>query len=300
MPPAAASFTTRRYPEAMPLFLDSFWRATAYCLHPRVVLLSLLPLVVMVVLTAGLGYFFWDVALEQVRYWLDTLSFTSTLWGWLDAAGLGNLKTVLAPLLVIFCVTPAIVVVSLLAVALLMTPALVRLVAQRRFPNLVARHGGSFIASLVWSLGSTLAALLALLVSIPLWMIPPLVLVLPPMIWGWLTYRVMAFDALAEHATAEERRLILKRHRVTLFGMGVLTGFLGAAPSLLWASGVVFAAAFPILVPIAVWIYMLVFAFSALWFTHFCLSALERLRTMDPMPLNTPMALPNSTLKESA
>jgi hypothetical protein len=284
----------------MPLFLDSFWRATAYCLHPRVVLLSLSPLVVMVVLTAGLGYFFWDTALEQVRFWLDAMSFTATLWGWLDAAGLGNLKTVLAPLLVIFCVTPAIVVVSLLAVALLMTPALVRLVARRRFPELAAMHGASFIASLVWSLGSTVAALLALMISMPLWVIPPLVLVLPPVIWGWLTYRVMAFDALAEHATVDERRLILKRYRVTLFAMGVLTGFLGAAPSLLWASGVVFAAAFPILVPVAVWIYMLVFAFSALWFIHFCLSALERLRASDPAPLQTPTALSNPTLKELA
>jgi hypothetical protein len=254
----------------------------------------------MVVLTAGLGYFFWDIALEQVRFWLDAMSFTATLWGWLDAAGLGNLKTVLAPLLVIFCVTPAIVVVSLLAVALLMTPALVRLVARRRFPYLAAMRGASFIASLVWSLGSTVAALLALLVSIPLWVIPPLVLVLPPLIWGWLTYRVMAFDALAEHATAEERRLILKRHRVSLFTMGVLTGFLGAAPSLLWASGVVFAAAFPILVPVAVWIYMLVFAFSALWFSHFCLSALEQLRASELAPVQTPTALSNPTLKESA
>ena len=28
--------------------LDAFWRAAAYCLHPRVIVLSLLPLVLMV------------------------------------------------------------------------------------------------------------------------------------------------------------------------------------------------------------------------------------------------------------
>ena len=38
--------------------------------------------------------------------------------------GLGGLKSVLAPLVVIFAVTPLIVVVSLLVVALMMTPAL--------------------------------------------------------------------------------------------------------------------------------------------------------------------------------
>jgi hypothetical protein len=102
--------------------------------------------------------------------------------------------------------------------------------------------------------------------------------VLPPLIWGWLTYRVMAFDALAEHASTEERREIFRRHRGWLLGMGVFCGYLGAAPSLIWASGALFAAAFVILVPLAIWIYTLVFAFSSLWFAHYCLSALQALR----------------------
>jgi len=41
----------------MRLLLDSFWRAVAYCMLPRVIVLSLLPLGWMVVLAAGLGYF---------------------------------------------------------------------------------------------------------------------------------------------------------------------------------------------------------------------------------------------------
>jgi hypothetical protein len=179
---------------------------------------------------------------------------------------------------VIFSVTPLIVIVSLLVVALLMTPVLVRLVALRRFPALEERNGASFLRSVVWSLGSTVLALLATVASVPLWFVPPLVLILPPLIWGWLTYRVMAFDALAAHADAEERRTVLKRHRAQLLGMGVLAGYLGAAPSLVWASGVLFAAAFVILVPVAVWIYTLVFAFSSLWFAHYCLAALQELR----------------------
>jgi hypothetical protein len=107
------------------------------------------------------------------------------------------------------------------------------------------------------------------------------VLVLPPLIWGWLTYRVMAFDALADHASTQERRDILKKHRLSLLGMGVFCGFLGAAPSLIWASGALFAAAFVILVPLAIWIYMLVFAFSSLWFAHYGLAALQALRNSE-------------------
>jgi hypothetical protein len=117
-----------------------------------------------------------------------------------------------------------------------------------------------------------------MLISIPLWLVPPLVLVLPPLIWGWLTYRVMSYDVLADHASAEERRMLLRQHRAALLGMGMLTGYLGAAPSLLWASGVMFVAMAPVLVPVAIWVYTLVFAFAALWFAHYLLSALTALR----------------------
>lgn len=113
----------------MNLFLDAFWRAVAYCLRPRVMLLSLLPLALMVAL-------------------------------------------------------------ALLTVALLMTP------------------------------------------------------VLSPLIWGWLTYRVMAFDALTEHASVEERPELFRRHRGWLLGIGIFCGYMGAAPSVLWASGALFAAAY--------------------------------------------------------
>ena len=49
----------------MRLLLDSFWRAVAYCLHPRVIVLSLLPLGLMVALALGLGYFYWDAAVAR-------------------------------------------------------------------------------------------------------------------------------------------------------------------------------------------------------------------------------------------
>ena len=267
-----------RYAARMSLFLDSFWRAVAYCLHPRVIALSFLPLVIMGALALGLGYFYWDWAVGWVRAALEASDLLKSVWSWLQDAGAGNLKSVVAPLIVIFAVTPVIVLVSLLIVAALMAPALAKLVAERRFPQLERKHGASLATSIAWSLGSTVLAFIALVVSLPLWLLPPLILLLPPLIWGWLTYRVMAFDALAEHASSQERREVFRRHRMRLLAIGVLTGYLGAAPSLLWASGALFAAAFVILVPLAIWIYTLVFAFASLWFAHYCLAALETLR----------------------
>ena len=262
----------------MSKLLDSFWRAAMYCMHPRVIALSFLPLLVMAAISLGLGYFFWNDAIEAARSHLDSYELVNTMLRWLESLGLSNLRLVLAPALLLLLAIPVIVIASLLFVALLMTPAMVALVAERRFPHLERKKGGSWVAALIWSLSSTLMAAVALIVSLPLWLIPPLILVLPPLIWGWLTYRVMSYDALVDHASAEERQQIFKEHRASLLGIGILSGYLGAAPSLLWASGAMFVAMAPILVPVAIWIYTLVFAFSSLWFTHYTLAALVQLR----------------------
>jgi len=260
-----------------PMF-DSAWRAAAYCAHPRVIFLSLLPLILMVGLAFGLSYFFWEPAMDAVRDSFESWDLLSALFTWLNNIGMGGLKAVLAPMVVVFLATPVLVVLSLLSVALLMAPAMLKLVARRRFPMLEERHGGSVAGSLFVSFSATVIALLALVVSVPFWLIPPVVLVVPPLIWGWLTYRVMSYDMLADHASKEERRELIRRHRASLLVIGVLTGYLGAAPSLLWVSGAMFIALAPVLVPIAIWIYTLVFAFSALWFAHYALAALALMR----------------------
>jgi len=262
----------------MNLLFDSFWRALLDCFRPRVMLLSAAPLVLMAVLSVSLGSLYWDVSLNWVRATLEASSVIGIVSGWMQALGLGGITSVLAPLIVIVAIMPVVVLLSLLAVALLMTPALTNFVAAKRFPELGRKEGGSFLLGLGWSVLSTLLALVALVVSIPLWFIPPLILVLPPLIWGWLTYRVMAFDAMASHASGEERRELFRRHRLSLLGIGIFCGYLGAAPSVIWASGVLFATAFVVLVPIGIWLYTWVFALSSLWFAHYCLQALHNLR----------------------
>ncbi|MBG6072733.1 MULTISPECIES: EI24 domain-containing protein [unclassified Polaromonas] len=262
----------------MNTMLDSFWRAVMYCLHPRVIALSILPVIIMGVLSLTLGYFYWEDALFAVRASLESFELVNAMVHWLEGIGLGSLRLVLAPALVLFLSIPVIVIVTLLLVAVFMTPSMVALVASRRFPQLERKKGGSMLASIVWSLGSTLLAIVALVATVPLWLVPPLILILPPLIWGWLTYRVMSYDALADHASLEEREQLFRENRLPLLGIGVLSGYLGAAPSLLWASGAMFIAMAPIVVPLAIWIYTLVFAFSSLWFAHYCLAALEQLR----------------------
>jgi hypothetical protein len=293
----------------MNLFLDSFWRALAYCLRPRIIALSLLPLLLTVGLSAAMVYFFWDPAIDGMRIWLTEWALLESLMRWLQSVGFGNLRSVVAPLIVLMLSLPVIIILSLLAVAWLMTPSIVELVAQRRFAALERRHGGSFWSNVLLGIGSSMLAALAFVFSLPLWLIPPLVVVLPPLIWGWLTYRVMVNDVLAEHASPEERGEIIRRHRIGLVAIGVVTGYMGAAPGMVFAIGALAIVFAPLLVPLAIWIYTFVFAFSALWFAHFCLAALAALRAESDLATATSpsessvgakaLALPDDTSSEA-
>jgi hypothetical protein len=262
----------------MGLLLDSFWRAVIYCLHPKVIGLSLLPLVIGVALALGLGWLYWEPAVSAVRESLEQWQLIDAALRWVESMVGGSFRSVIAPLVVVALAVPLIVVLSVLLVALTMTPAIVALVQERRFPKLERRHGAGVVASVLFSLGCTLVAGLALLLSLPLWLVPPLVLVLPPLIWGWLTYQVMSFDALAAHATAAERRSLVRSHRWPLLAIGIVTGYLGAAPTLIWAASAVTLIFAPFLIALSVWLYTLIFAFASLWFTHYVLAALARMR----------------------
>ena len=274
-----------------PVF-DAFVRALAQAFVPRVIGMTLLPLLAMTALSLVLGWLWWDAAVA----WMQAALHGWTVLNWLDGRlGIdrpGGLVGLLAPLAVVALATPVIVLATLSIVSMLLTPTLAHKVAERRFPQLARQRGASLAASIGWSTGSLAVAVLALLVTLPLWLVPPLVLVLPPLIWGWLTYRVMSFDVLADYASAEERRAILKAHRWPLLAMGVLCGYMGAAPGVVWASGLLFAALFVVLVPVAIWIYTFVFVFSSLWFAHYALNALQQLRAERAPAPPAPVALP--------
>lgn len=234
-------------------------------------------------LVFGFMYFFWEGAIAGVRATLESWRLVESLLQWLDAWGLQSLRSALAAVVVLAGVVPVVLLLSLLLVALCMTPAIVRLVAERRFPLLEKKRGGTLLQSVAASLGATLVALVLIVLSIPLWLIPPLVMVLPPLIWGWLTYRVFGYDVLAEHASAEERRALLREHRIPMLAMGVVCGYLGAAPSLIWAFGAMAIVFAPFLVLLAIWLYTLVFAFSTAWFAHYALAALQARRAAEPV-----------------
>lgn len=263
----------------MKLYLDALWRALAYCLLPRVIWLSVLPLVLCVGVTGLLSYFFWEAGVAQTHALLDGWSVTQWLLHFLDMLGWSSLRSMVAPLVLVLVAVPVIVILCLLMVAQIMVPSLVTLVRARRFPDLQVLGSGNWFLAALRSTGWTILAALLLLVSLPLWFIPPLGLIIPPVIWGWLSYRVMTSDVLSGVATRAERAAIFREHRWPLWVIGLITGYLGAAPTLLWAMGIASLIFAPFVFMVSAWLYTGIFVFSALWFTHYALKALHTMRT---------------------
>lgn len=268
---------------------DAGWRAIAYSLNGRVIGWTVKPFLIAALLGFGLSWLFWDPAVTELRFQLEQWRLVEPMLHWLDTWGFGSLRSAIAPLVLIVLALPVVMALSMVLVAAFMSPALANLVAERRFPALERKHGGSLLGGLLWALGSTALALVALIFSIPLWLFPGVVLVLPPLIWGWLSYRVFAYDVLAAHASPEERRQLLRTLRTPLLVMGMICGYMGVAPALIFATGLIGVVLAPLLLPVAIWLYMLVFAISALWFAHFCLQALHQQRRFATAPAPAPV-----------
>ena len=77
--------------------LDAFWRAAAYCLHPKVIFLSLAPLLLAGGVTFALGWFFWEPAVAGVQAALKSWSLIDTLLQWIEGYGATGLRALLAP-----------------------------------------------------------------------------------------------------------------------------------------------------------------------------------------------------------
>jgi hypothetical protein len=171
------------------------------------------------------------------------------------------------------------ILTSLLFMGVAAMPAIASHVGARQFPALEKKHGGSFVGSLKTNAMGLLLFLPLWLLTLPLYLIPPLALAAQALLWGWLTAHVMSYDALAEHASAAERATLMRSCRRQLTLIGIISGSAGALPGIVWIGGTVFSIVlFPFLAIVSIWIYLLIFIFTGLWFQYFCLQALHDLR----------------------
>jgi len=253
-------------------------------MHPKMLWLSFRPFLIVSIFWGVVIWLIWSPALEMLRTFLTASIFTSWIQSGLEYVGFDEARAWIAPLFLVILLIPIIAISLLVFIAFSTVPAVVdSVVKQKAYEGLVRIKGGSFVGSFFYTLWSALICLALVMLTLPVWWIPPLFAILPPLLWGWLTMRLMAYDVLLDHATPDERNQLLEEHRWTLLGMGVVAGMIGAVPTFFWATSVLALVLFPFVSFVALWIYSLIFIFSALWFSHFLLHALKQLRQKEHM-----------------
>jgi len=257
----------------------AFGLALVASMHPRMLWLSLRPFLIISVFWGCLIWIMWTPTLAMLSAFLTNSIFTSWIQDGLLWAGFDNARAWIAPFFFVMLAIPLITISLLVFIAFTTVPAIVKsLCKQPLYRNLQSKRGASLIGSLLYTFWSAFICLVLVMLTLPVWWIPPLFAILPPLFWGWLTMRLMSYDVLAGHASSEERDTLIKQYRWSLLVMGVACGMLGAVPTFFWATSALALVLFPIVSFVALWIYSLIFVFAGLWFAHFLLEALQNLR----------------------
>ncbi|MCC6069858.1 EI24 domain-containing protein [Massilia sp. GCM10020059] len=259
--------------------LTAYGRALLSQLTGKMLLLSVIPFLLSLLLWGALLWTGLQPMLDTMHALFADYGLFSTSGNVLSTFGLGFLKTVIVPLLALLMLLPLMVVTALLFMGVVAMPAIVRHVSQRQFPQLEKKHGGSFAGSLAVNLTGFLIFVPLWLFSLPLYALAPVAIIAQAVLWGWLTQRVMSYDALSEHASEEERATLIARHKRQLMLIGIFSGAAGALPGIVWIGGTIVAVfLFPFLAALSIWLYVVIFIFTGLWFQYYCLQALSDLR----------------------
>ena len=260
----------------------AYGRALRSQFSRRMLLLSVVPLLLSLALWGGLLY----AGMQPLLDWLTDLFYQYDLFktsgSLLAGLGLGFIKTLAVPLVAMLVLLPLMIITSLLFIGVGAMPAIARHVSRIQFPQLERREGGSFLGSLGVNLWGILLFALMWLLTLPLYALAPVALLVQAVLWGWLTARVMSYDALSIHASREERLAIVASRRRPLLLIGTISGLLGALPGVAWIGGALLSVVlFPVLAVLSIWLYLVIFIFTGLWFQYYCLQALADLRAAE-------------------
>jgi hypothetical protein len=174
-----------------------------------------------------------------------------------DAASIGGgLAAVAGTMLLLALVVPAVWMTALVIFALIAMPWTVSLIGRRDYPGLERLAGGNWLGSL-WNAVVAVGVFAVLWVfTLPLWLLGGLGVLLGIALTGWVTQRLLRYDALALHASAAERRLIIERAGTRLWLLGIVITLLALVPL------------FNLVLPV----------YAGLAVTHLCLTELAEVR----------------------
>ena len=210
-------------------------------LHPRMLWLMVWPMLVSLALWGTVAIVLWvRIAVwlgGLLRQWLETAPFVPAL-------DLGNATLIAAHVVLFLLFVPIVYLTALFILGVFGMQAMVEHVARRSYPGLERRRGGGLAGSL-WNGFVALAGMVLLgIVSLPLWLAPPLWPVIMVAILGWVNQRLLRYDALAEHADRAEMQRVLRGHRMSLYLLGALLALVAYVPFVGLLAPVAFGLAF--------------------------------------------------------
>ena len=141
----------------------------------------------------------------------------------------------------------AAVTTALIAIALLAMPVIVKLVAEREYPTLERRGGGTFAGSALNAFGATVSFLALWLLALPLLIFPPAYVVANLLLNANLNRKLLPYDALAEHADRHELDAVRRGARKRLFVLGLCIAPLSLVPVVNFLASLFAGVAFTIL-----------------------------------------------------
>jgi uncharacterized protein involved in cysteine biosynthesis len=237
----------------MTAVFDALARALRDLFNLRVLWVVVWPMLVALLLWLALGVTFWGTFSGWIEQGLGAIGIQAWLTD-LEPLWVAHAIQVLLHLMLF---VPVVMLTALVITALFGMPALIRVVAERDYPTLKRENGGGLVGNL-WNAVVAVVLFMALwIVTLPLWLIGVGVIV-PFVAAAWLNQRLFRYDAIAEHASADEMAALFKQERNGWWGLGLLTGLLQFVPLL------------NLLAPV----------FAALAFIHFGLARLERQRSV--------------------
>jgi hypothetical protein len=196
-------------------------------MHPRMLWLMVWPVLIALLLWGSVALVFWvrtAVWLAGVlSHWLDASRFLSTL-------NVGDVTLVAANVLLFLLFVPLVYMTALFIVGIFGMQAMVDYVARRAYPDLERRHGGGALGSGWNGVVALLGMLLLGLLTLPLWLVPPLWPLIPIAILGWGNQRLLRYDALADHADRDEMRRVFRERRGALYLLGALLALIAYIP----------------------------------------------------------------------
>lgn len=220
--------------------LRTLQRAAQDLVTPRMLGLVLWPMGLSLLFWGALAWFFGAAWKTEIAQFLAATPFQS-LVQW---AGAEWLTAWAAVAILVLLWLPALYVTALLITAFFLMPLIVKFVAERHYPDLERRRGGSFLGSLGNGLAAMVFYLLAWVILLPVWLFAPFGIAVSILLNAWLNQKLFMYDALAEHASADELKDERHAGGFRLYGLSALLGLFHFIPLLNFLAPVYMGLAF--------------------------------------------------------